>query len=72
MSPLMTKLLTGVLRVWLAPILSWLVDQSVLSEHETTELIGQIVAWGGPAVWAAYAWWQAHHETEDVRRNLLR
>lgn len=59
MSELLLKMLTGVLRVILVPVTTWLVSHDVLSSDETAKLIAELAGWAVAIGWTLYAWWDA-------------
>lgn len=62
MSDLLIKVLNGVLRVVMAPILVWLVNKNILTTDESLKLVAEIAAYAVPILWAIWAWIQAQRE----------
>lgn len=62
MSELIRKVLTGVLRVIMAPILTWLISQNIISSDESVKLIAEIFAYLIPISWSVWAWIKAQRE----------
>lgn len=61
MSEVLTKVLAGILRVWLIPVSDWLIGHDILTSDETLKFFAEIVAAVGTTVWAGLAWWREHH-----------
>ncbi len=59
MTDLTLKILTGVLRVVLIPVTSWLVAHGILTSDETVQFIAELTSWCVAIGWAAYAWYKA-------------
>lgn len=60
MPELVQKILTGVLRTFLAPLLVWMVDKGWLTQADTAQLIAQVVIYAGVGLWALRDWIKAH------------
>lgn len=63
MSELIAKVLTGVLRVVMAPILTWLINKQIISSNESVNLVAEIFAYLVPIGWTVWAWINAHRAT---------
>lgn len=60
MSDLMVKVLTGVLRVVMAPILTWLISKNIISSDESVKLVAEVFAYLVPSAWTVLAWIRQH------------
>ncbi len=60
MPELLQKILTGVLRTFLAPLLVWFVDKGILTSADTAQLVAQIAIYTGVGLWALFDWIKAH------------
>lgn len=62
-SELIVKVLTGVLRVLLLPILTWLIDHGILTSDESLQLVAEIASYVIVVGWAIWSYIR-HHRAE--------
>ena len=60
MPELLQKVLTGVLRTFLAPLLVWLVNKDIITSSESGQLVAEVSIYVGIALWSLFAWIKAH------------
>lgn len=71
MSDLVTKVLTGVLRVVMAPILTWLINKNIITSDESVKLVAEVFAYAVPIAWAIWAWIRSHKEVLTALTNRV-
>lgn len=60
MADLVKKLVAGIIRTFMAPLLVWLVKKGIFTTSEAAQWAADVAIYGGTAAWAAWAWIAAH------------
>ena len=60
MAELVKKLIAGVIRTFMAPLLVWLVKKGIFTTSDAAQWAAEVSIYGATAAWAAWAWANAH------------
>jgi hypothetical protein len=57
---LLLKILGGLLRIVIGPIVTWLMNQGIITSDESVKLYAELTTYAVALGWSIYAWVKAH------------
>jgi hypothetical protein len=62
MTDLLTKIVLGLLRVVMAPIITWLISKNIITSDDSVKLLTEVAAYTVSIGWTIYAYIHAHRK----------
>jgi hypothetical protein len=63
MSDLIQKILVGLLRLALVPVVNWLINHGIITDDESVKLVAEVASWLAIGGWLVWSYIKAHRKT---------